>query len=80
MTEIYTGELKGKRVAARLVILCSEDEETWEPVKPYNVPKWVQEEDVIRNLAKGMAVKENDAAKLWYAAMPVEDRGEVVEH
>ena len=51
--------------------------EDWEPVKPYNVPDWVSDPDVLGEmLASGACVSKNDNE--WYRVeeLPSEEAAE----
>ncbi len=56
----------GGTKVARAVILKSDDEVRWEPVRPEDVPEWLKEEDVMGNLVAGAMAKREGTP--WFRA------------
>ena len=52
---------------ANAVVFISQDLETWQPVKPFNVPKWVQDDDVMAYMMNGEVVCQNEVAPFYKA-------------
>lgn len=52
---------------ARAVVYESQDLESWTPMKPYNVPEWVQDDDIMGYLLSGEIVCQDERAPFYRA-------------
>lgn len=56
-----------KTKTAKAVIFVSEDGDTWQPVKPYNVPDWLKDPAAMGHMMAGELLEDLNAQKIYKA-------------
>ncbi|MCA9340177.1 MAG: hypothetical protein KDA17_04660 [Candidatus Saccharibacteria bacterium] len=52
---------------ASAVVFVSDDAQSWQPVKAFNVPDWVKEPDVMSDMLTGVIVSLEEAGPFYKA-------------
>lgn len=56
-----------RQMTAQAVIFVSDDGEVWEPLKPYNVPDWLKDNDVMGYMLNGEVVSLENTGPFYCA-------------